>query len=150
MKLIAHRGNINGPNPKVENHPDYIQNALNKGYDVEVDIWYIKKNSQLFFGHDEPKYPIELTENLINNDKIWWHTKNLEALEYCINIGPNIIPNFFWHQEDDFTITSNGYIWTYPNKHLTKHSICVLPEIFNQKVPKYVAGICSDYISDYH
>jgi len=28
MKLIAHRGNINGPNPEKENHPDYINTAI--------------------------------------------------------------------------------------------------------------------------
>ena len=41
MKLIAHRGNINGPNPEKENHPDYINTAIKSGYDVEVDVWFI-------------------------------------------------------------------------------------------------------------
>ena len=32
MKLIAHRGNINGPKYDLENKPKYIMNAINKGY----------------------------------------------------------------------------------------------------------------------
>ena len=40
MKLIAHRGNIDGPNPERENSPEYIEEALKAGYDVEVDVWY--------------------------------------------------------------------------------------------------------------
>ena len=35
----------------------------------------------------------------------------------------------FEHQEDDVTLTSEGYIWTYPNKQLTDNSIAVLPEL---------------------
>ena len=38
MILISHRGNINGPNPEMENNPEYIQKALDLGYDVEVDV----------------------------------------------------------------------------------------------------------------
>ena len=28
MILISHRGNINGPNPEMENNPEYIQKAI--------------------------------------------------------------------------------------------------------------------------
>ena len=38
MILIAHRGNVSGPNPEMENNPLYIDRALEKGYDVEIDI----------------------------------------------------------------------------------------------------------------
>jgi hypothetical protein len=36
--------------------------------------------------------------------------------------------NFFWHQSDDYTLTSNNKIWVFPNQHLPKGSIAVLPE----------------------
>ena len=39
MILISHRGNINGPNPEMENDPRYIENTLGKGFNVEVDVW---------------------------------------------------------------------------------------------------------------
>ena len=56
MKLISHRGNINGPNKEQENHPDYITSALKQGYDVEVDVWLIDGN--IVLGHDEPQYDL--------------------------------------------------------------------------------------------
>jgi|TARA_B100000959_G_C14826137_1_gene559891 hypothetical protein len=54
----------------------------------------------------------------------------------------------FWHQKDDVTLTSKGYMWTYPGKLLTDNSITVLPEI-NNDIPKKCLGICSDYIVNY-
>ena len=56
--------------------------------------------------------------------------------------------HYFWHQEDDYTITSKGIIWTYPGKLLLKNSICVLPELFNKQILNCL-GICSDYIQNY-
>ena len=40
MILIAHRGNISGIDDARENSPKYISEALNIGYDVEVDVWH--------------------------------------------------------------------------------------------------------------
>jgi hypothetical protein len=57
MKLIAHRGNINGPNKEKENNPDYIFTALKLGYDAEIDIWYI--NNKWYLGHDNPVFEIK-------------------------------------------------------------------------------------------
>ena len=59
MKLIAHRGNINGPNKEKENKPEYIIEAINKGYYVEIDLWLI--DDKLYLGHDNPQYVIEET-----------------------------------------------------------------------------------------
>ena len=58
MKLISHRGNINGENIELENTPDYIDEAISLGYDVEIDIW--KDEDGFYLGHDEPTYPINL------------------------------------------------------------------------------------------
>jgi len=44
MLLISHRGNIDGKQLNRENHPDYIEEALNLKFDVEVDVWYIDMN----------------------------------------------------------------------------------------------------------
>jgi hypothetical protein len=52
MKLIAHRGNINGSNPEKENHPDYINEAIKLGHNVEIDVWFI--NNKFYLGHDDP------------------------------------------------------------------------------------------------
>ena len=140
MILISHRGNINGKDEDRENHPEYIQEALDKGYNVEIDVWDIF--GSYFLGHDNPEYLVK--KEFLNNDKLWCHAKNIEALESMLK--DNI--HCFWHQEDDVTLTSKGYMWTYPGKKLTTNSIAVLPELNNQN-PKKALGICSDYVVNY-
>ena len=38
-KLYSHRGNLFGPIPERENKPDYIDEAISAGFNVEIDIW---------------------------------------------------------------------------------------------------------------
>ena len=140
MILISHRGNLKGKVPEYENDPGYIDEALNKGYEVEIDVWY--KDEEWYLGHDEPRYGINL--EYLKHDKFWCHAKNIEALNKMLERDIHC----FWHQEDDVTLTSKGYMWTYPGKELTHKSIAVLPEI-NNDIPKKCLGICSDYIVNY-
>ena len=81
MMLIAHRGNIHGPQPSNENHPDYITAAIEAGFNAEVDLWYVEDTWVL--GHNNPEY--EISEQMISSFKFrfacWYHTKNLEALD---------------------------------------------------------------------
>jgi glycerophosphoryl diester phosphodiesterase len=81
MKIIAHRGNLKGPNPERENSPEYLLEAVEAGYDCEVDVWY-DDNNQLYLGHDNPKYKVD--HEFLNNKAFWCHAKNLEALEYML------------------------------------------------------------------
>jgi len=145
MILISHRGNINGRNELRENSIEYISEALNSGFDVEIDVWY--KDDEWFLGHNGPENYVVL--DFLKNDKLWCHAKNIEALNRMLK--NNI--NCFWHQEDDVTLTSNGYIWTYPRKELTEKSIVVMPEKYLEKWWKYdfkdLSGICSDHIGSY-
>ena len=141
MKLIAHRGLYNGPNKNRENHPDQIKDALSLGFDAEVDLWIIYGN--LYLGHDEPQYSVDST--FISNSNFWIHAQNLDALFWLV--GTKL--NYFWHQEDDYVITSHHYIWTYPGKNLTEKSIMVMPEWKNtefRNLNKDCFGICSDYV----
>lgn len=145
MILISHRGNINGRLESWENEPTYIDLAIKKGYDVEVDVWY--KDGMLWLGHDKPDYVIDFKWFLDRISKLWIHCKNIEALEFMKDTEHKL--NYFWHQEDDVTITSLGHLWTYPGKKLTKWSIAVMPEIdcFDNIDTAY--GICSDEILKY-
>lgn len=148
MKYIAHRGLIDGPNKELENRPEQIKTVLEMGYDCEVDLWRI--GQKWFLGHDAPQY--EVDEEFVKLDGLWIHCKNLEAL-YVLSTSTNFLYTFFWHQNDDFTLTSDGYIWTYPDKDLSNISIAVMPELF----PKYweyikqveIAGVCTDYITKF-
>ena len=141
MILISHRGNINGKIPEYENNPLYIDRALGKGYDVEIDVWF--RDDMFFLGHDFPTYRVEI--DYLRNKKLWCHAKNIDALNMMLD---NDI-HCFWHQEDDVTLTSCGFIWTYPGKQLTSKSICVLLEK-NNEIPKKAFGICSDYVVYYN
>ena len=136
MKLISHRGNLNGPS-KLENHPDQIEKVLSLGFDCEIDLWF--EDNKYFLGHDYPQY--EVDEEFLELEGLWIHCKNLSALENC-----PIDSNYFWHQEDDRTLTSNRYIWTFPNKNVVDKSI-IVDNDQNWPLKGYKCfGVCSDYI----
>jgi hypothetical protein len=140
MILISHRGNLKGKNPPQENHPDYITGALKEGFNVEIDVWLV--DNKWVLGHDSPEY--EIPKSFLYNNSLWCHAKNISALKEMSSLDVHC----FWHQEDDVTLTSRGYLWTYPGKQLTVKSICVLPEIFSNEVQDIdiCSGICSDEI----
>ena len=143
MILISHRGNIEGKNVDKENHPDYIDQALSLGYQVEIDLWLI--NGKLFLGHDEPQYNIN-SDWLFNRiSKLWIHCKNIPAIEWFNIVGRF---NYFWHENDTITLTSKNDIWAYPGKQPIKNSIAVMPEIYDEDVSSCL-GVCSDYIQTY-
>lgn len=142
MKFIAHRGNTAGPNPKRENSVDYINEALAKGFDVELDIWYI--NDIWYLGHDYNQYEIGFNFIWKNRTKFWCHAKNKEALFELLKYHQI---NCFWHQEDKYTITSKRFIWAYPGSKLVSNSICVMPERvkYSHEDLKQCYAICSDF-----
>ena len=143
MILISHRGNINGKE-KNENSPILINQRLNEKFNVEIDVWF--ENNQFYLGHDEPEYKIDINYLMTNN--LWIHCKNSNALSE-ISKYKNI--NYFYHNNDDYTLTSKGYIWVFPGKELINNSIVVLPEIteYNNEELKKCYGICSDNIQNY-
>jgi len=140
MKIISHRGNLNGPNSITENSIIAISAALDKGFDVEIDVWF--KSGKWYLGHDKATYIVD--ESFLENRKLWCHAKNLDALNLMLK---NKKIHCFWHQNDDFTLTSKNYIWTYPDKDTTGNSIIVL--IKKQKIPKKTFGICTDFPLSY-
>jgi hypothetical protein len=147
MFLIAHRGNINGSLPQFENNPDYIEQALKLGFDVEIDIWLY--NNMFYLGHDEATYQIDIDWIKSKSSKLWIHCKDKYSLEELYSINHKIgTLNYFWHENDFATITSKGYIWASPGKQSIKNSIAVMPEWFDDDV-RDCNGICSDIISKY-
>lgn len=145
MILISHRGNLNGKFESYENEPMFIDKAISEGYDVEVDVWYI--DGVLFLGHDKPQYGVDFRWFIERLSKLWVHCKNIESILYFQECGYEI--NYFWHQEDDITLTSKNFIWTFPGKKLTSRSIAVLPESVKDWELTECLGICSDYIKKY-
>ena len=141
MILISHRGNVDGIT-KYENQPSYIDDTIQLGYDVEVDIWYI--GGKLYLGHDLAQYQIDINWLENRKSKLWIHCKNHSALELMCETDLH----YFWHDEDDVTITSKGIIWAHPKIKPLEKGIAVLPERHNWHVGDCL-GVCSDYIKHY-
>jgi hypothetical protein len=139
MKLISHRGNINGREPKSENSPDYITSAIKKGFDVEIDVWSF---DGIYLGHDKPQYEIDLDFLFEHQNNLWIHCKNIASLAFLTDFGEL---NTFWHEEDSYTLTSQGYIWTYPHKKICHKSVIVA---YNARFIKYqdCFGVCADIL----
>jgi hypothetical protein len=144
VKIISHRGNLNGPNSCKENDPDWIEYVIDLGYDVEVDIWY---DGGFYLGHDKPEYKINKKWLEKNSKFLWIHCKNQKALFELSRMGSQY--NYFWHQNDYYTLTSKSFIWVYPNKRLLKYSICVLPELGINGRIKECYAICTDFVERY-
>ena len=142
MKLISHRGNINGKIIEAENRPDYIDDTIRLGYDVEIDLWVV--DGKIYLGHDSFQY--EINDEWLNEriDKLWIHCKNVESLNWIKNTSLH----YFWHENDTLTLTSKNYIWVYPGKQPIVGSIAVMPEVFNDDVSSCL-GVCSDFIQNY-
>ena len=145
MKLISHRGNLEGPNPERENHPDYIMEAIQAGYDVEIDVWF--KDGKFYLGHDEPQYlfPYDLLNGFYN--KLWIHCKDMESLSRLNELDSNGSKlNYFSHENDLGVLTSRGYIWS---ANLYDRGILVMPEMFDKEPNENTLGVCSDYIKNH-
>lgn len=142
MKIISHRGNIYGPDKTKENNPIHLIDVINKGFDVEIDVWFISNKWML--GHDFPEYEVNI--EFLNKKEFWLHAKNGDAFYKLLN---EKILNVFWHTNEDWILTSKGYIWTYPNKKLYPNSVCVLPELGYDGEIKNCFAICSDFIYKY-
>lgn len=144
MLKIAHRGNTIGKSPD-ENKPSHVLNALSQGFDAEVDIWFYENS--LWAGHDGARYLLnsDFMDNNLVIDHVWFHCKNLEALTYFLD-SP-IKYKFFWHQNDNYALTSNNIIWTYPGKELSPKSVIVT---FEEEIPeeyRNTFGVCGDYVA---
>jgi len=152
IKLIAHRGNVNGSNPDRENTVSYIEEAIEGGFDVEIDVRAIEDGMytggyRYLLGHDNSETEISYEWLLLYAEKLWVHCKDLTSLR-ALYESPL---NYFWHQEDDFTLTSKNIIWTYPLKGVTDKSVivCFTPEeaeFWSEE--SQIFGICCDWVGE--
>ena len=146
MMLISHRGNLNGPDLFSENDPELVNEVILMDIPVEVDLrWH---NNSFYFGHDEPQYQVSVEFLLANKEWLWFHCKDKEAFNAALKLRKL---NCFWHNTDDYTITTFGYAWAYPGKE-PAGTLCigVMPEMqwtFEETLKKPFFGICTDYIS---
>ncbi len=142
MILISHRGNIECKEVDNENKPEYIIKSISRGFLTEVDVWY--EEGDFFLGHDNPQYKINY--NFLFNKNLLCHAKNYKALEYFFN--SNKIHHYFWHQNDDYTLSSKGIPIIYPGKQVIKGSIIMSwnNTLYTQEDINSCYGVCSDNI----
>lgn len=145
MFIISHRGNLQGPDLTQENKPEYIDGALAKGFDVEVDVRFLNKS--LFLGHDDAQYLVNLNWLNDRKKKIWLHCKNKQAAENLQNF------NSFCHAQDPFVYISNGKIWLH-DITLEINDKCLIPLMSKEDLDSFFNknyqiakphAICTDY-----
>ena len=138
-KVIAHRGNLHGLDG-MENQPNQIKRVLKMGFEAEIDVW--KEDKRFLLGHDKGVEQIEF--DFLLQPGLWCHAKNLEAFEAMLE---HPIINCFWHEEDQCTLTSHGYIWTFPEKQITSKSVLVDLDRQWYKKDGECFAVCTDYPS---
>lgn len=145
MIYISHRGNIDHVDKTQENKKYYIQEAIDLGYDVEIDVRK-KRNGSLWLGHDECENPVELEWLLERKDNLWIHAKNYRALSGLIDEGLRV----FYHLAEAHTVIGNTkIIWSHNLVEADKKSIIPLidEELLNfYDGTKEYYGICSDFV----
>ena len=145
MIFISHRGNTDKIKEELENSREYIDQAISKGYEVEIDIWRI--DGKLFLGHDKPERLVTLSWLNNRKDKLWIHTKNRSALEFFTLIDDSY--KFFWHTVEPFILTSNCLIWAHDYESVVNDNLCIVPllslkQVMEADVREWYA-ICTDF-----
>lgn len=148
MLLIAHRGNCSGLNPERENTHDYIDEAIERGYDVEIDLW--SWNDALWLGHDEPQYEVNGSWLDDRKDKLWIHCKNFKAMNLLVSSDLRM----FFHEKESYTIINGtpSLIWAHDLSELSCK--CIIPLLSMEDIVNNMQiadsescyGICSDYV----
>ena len=153
---IAHRGNTRGPKPEKENQPEYILQAIQEGFDVEIDVWMFthislddqRESKEIWSEGKMPSHSDRRSPNPTENGiDIWLGHDNPQyqiPLSF-LTINEDRLwchaKNFhaltflvehgfhtFSHDKDTHVLTSRGVIWAYVGKNIDKNTICVMPE----------------------
>lgn len=148
MIYISHRGNIAGPIISRENSPDYIDEAISLGYDVEIDLRM--KDNKPHLGHDHADHQIDFDWLNARKESLWIHVKEYEALKWIRKFSPS--STYFCHESDRFTLTSNGYVWSHDLLN-DMSDFCIVPLLDLKSIETYdrqanFFAVCTDYVSD--
>lgn len=138
MKIISHRGYLDGPDESRENNPDAIIECIQRGFDCEIDIRYV--NGQLYLGHDSPHTSISEAFLTEFSKSLWIHSKTLESIPYLMSKPYQ----WFWHESDKLTLTSHGNLWCFPGNYII-NSYTVMIGKSLPPLDKNLSGICTDY-----
>ena len=153
MKLISYRGNINGPNPELENTAPYINDAISEGYVVAVDVWLIDDKLYLCTARPHitstsrsrgyrtgPPY-YETDESYLENSMILVRARTPDTL---VRLAKNGRVHCF-HTNKQSAVTSQGFLWT--TRDATGPNVLRVSLEGDPVSPCY--AVCSSYIRNY-
>lgn len=127
-----------------ENSPNFIDEALGRGFDCEIDLW--GAGAVLHLGHDAPQFAVELGWLRDRADNLWVHCKNHDAI-VAVHEQPL---NWFFHENDAYTLTSRGFIWAFPGQPVVGSNTVSLwfgdADPTDEEAVKESWGICGDFV----
>jgi len=150
MRLISHRGNVDSIQPERENTQEYIEEAISRGYDVEIDIW-CTKDYNFYLGHDKPENPVEINWLYKNRHHLWIHAKDFKTLSRINSFSDFKV---FYHKLEDHTVIlhTDKLYWSHNIEEASEDSVIPLlseKELLSYDKSKKVFGICSDFVGKY-
>lgn len=157
MKIISHRGLLNGPDKDKENTIEAINECITHGMYAEIDIRYDNLINVWGLGHDRIETEINDIQSFFKNYGKYCilHAKTITTFAELINNYLSYDLEFFAHDIDMCALTYNRFIWHYPGiLPLSKTSIAVLPELGSISYQEHIkllakseliAGICTKY-----
>ena len=146
MKLISHRGNIDGAVPQQENIPNKII-EVSKNFRVEVDVWMI--DGQLYLGHDKKNEAVNI--NFLKKFNCLVHCKNIEGFEF---MSKEKKVESFYQSDELIIITSFGNYLYHSSAALNKNSIENSIHVFLEKNGDIqfldkTHSLVTDYVTSY-
>ena len=156
MHVISHRGQLDGPSSEQANYPNHLSSIIKLYADLlfEIDLWIDSNGYAL--GHDFPQYPVSYSFLEHISSRSIFHIKNIQTCSQEAILSLSKVTSsfhYFSHEEDNFTLTSQGWIWSHPKNGILPNTIAVMPEnslsvaeIY--KLPQLcpdLVGVCTDY-----
>lgn len=143
---ISHRGNLKSN--EWDSNPIRVSQVLDSGYHCEIDLWSINKS--FYLGHDGPKFEINYDWLESRASKLLIHCKNFASLSEIERRSKSEYNSlhYFWHQQDNYTLTNKGIVICYPGVQAVDRGIQMIAEQWGE-VNKNGYGICSDYIETF-
>lgn len=142
FKLIAYRGNFEGHKPYFINKPEYVDIALQYGYDAMVDVWI--RDGEFWLGHDTPRY--EVSESFLELNGMWCRAMNIETFDKLLQ-NQNI-HSFIVMKDDPQTLTSRNVIWSTNPIEMITNTVFFDPDLSDpyEDIPFY--GVCSNFVKE--
>ncbi len=108
MKIISHRGNIDGPGSDCER--DRVEMAIDAGFYVELDVR--RAFNELMIGHDKLLYklPVDWIRKPLA-DRFWFHAKDVATFNELGALGLRV----FMHTDEPFAVVFPERLkWIHP------------------------------------